>query len=522
MQSPTSRRSFYPFRVMAAIAALGALPFSVAGHAQTAAPKPGANGPFFPMWHGFARNAQHSAEAPAASQPFSRIKWQTPVDLNPQYSYSELLIHYGSPITTENDTVIVPVKTGATDGFQIEAHSNTDGSLLYTLATDYSLPPHNWTPSYGPSLHYDDLYYPGAGGTVYRRTRASAAKGTVTQYAFYGMSNYQANPSAYNSSVYVCTPITVDRAGNLYFGFVVTGSNPLNLTGGLARISSTGVGSYVTAAAATGDSGVDHVQYNSAPALSQDESIVYAAFTNGGYGYLVGLNSSTLATVYPSTQLTNPVPLEDPLTGYDSYVIDDSTASPSVGPDGDVYFGVLENPFPYNHDRGWLLHFDKTLSTKKTPGAFGWDYTAAFVPKTADPSYKGKSRYLIACKYNNYIGFGDGMDKIAILDPKATMTDPITGGTIMNEVMTMLGQTANPAGGVDEWCINSMAVDPFTKSVLANSEDGKLYRWDLTTNTFSEVMTLTSGLGEAYTPTVVGGDGTVYAINNAILFAIGK
>jgi hypothetical protein len=32
---------------------------------------------------------------------------------------------------------------------------------------------------------------------------------------------------------------------------------------------------------------------------------------------------------------------------------------------------------------------------------------------------------------------------------------------------------------------------------------------------------LSSGIGEAYTPTVIGSDGTAYAINDAILFAIG-
>src|SRR5213078_2233853 len=72
-----------------------------------------------------------------------------------------------------------------------------------------------------------------------------------------------------------------------------------------------------------------------------------------------------------------------------------------------------------------------------------------------------------------------------------------------------------------EWCINTSVVDPASKSILANSEDGKHYRWDLTTNTFSEVFTLTSGVGEAYTPTLIGADGTVYAINDATLFAVG-
>ena len=60
-------------------------------------------------------------------------------------------------------------------------------------------------------------------------------------------------------------------------------------------------------------------------------------------------------------------------------------------------------------------------------------------------------------------------------------------------------RNAQHPNAVREWCINSAAVDPFTKSVLANNEDGKLYRWDLTSNTLSETNTLTSGLGEAYT-----------------------
>src|SRR5262249_11677734 len=69
--------------------------------------------------------------------------------------------------------------------------------------------------------------------------------------------------------------------------------------------------------------------------------------------------------------------------------------------------------------------------------------------------------------------------------------------------------------------INDAAVDPFTNSIVANSEDGRLYRWDLTTNRLVQVAALTTGIGEAYTSTVIGADGTVYAINDGILFAVG-
>jgi hypothetical protein len=220
------------------------------------------------------------------------------------------------------------------------------------------------------------------------------------------------------------------------------------------------------------------------------------------------------------------VRLKDPMSLGDALLFDLGTASPCVGPDGDVFFGVLENPFGANHVRGWMLHYDATLTTTKTPGDFGWDNTASIVPAGAVPSYTGSSNYLIATKYNNYaVGGGDGINKVAVLDPDASQVDPQTGATVMQEVITMPGPTPDPGGGplaVKEWCINNIAVDVHTRSAMVNSEDGKLYRWDFTTNTLSQTVTLTAGIGEAYTPTVIGVDGTVYAINDAILFAVGR
>jgi hypothetical protein len=420
---------------------------------------------------------------------------------------------------TAQNTVIVPMKTGATGGFQVEAHRGTDGLRKWSLATDYILPPHNWTPVFGPVLTSTPrLYFPGAGGTVYFRDQPDSNTGAQGQIAFYGLSNYQANPSAYTAGVMINTPLTSDSAGNIYFGFLVTGT-PLTLTSGIARIGSSGAGTWTSVATAAADTSMTQVVHNCAPALSPDGRTLYLAVSNGSGGYLVALDSATLAPLAR-------VLLTDPKTGYDSWLLNDGSASPTVGPDGDVYFGVLENPFPENNDRGWLLHFDSSLSQSKTPGAFGWDDTAAVVPASMVHSYRGKSSYLLMSKYNNYkgVGSGDGLNKIAILDPNGTETDPVTGVvTVMKEVLTIAGPTPDGASpAVKEWCINSAVVDPATKSVLANSEDGKLYRWDLSSNTLSQSVVLTPGLGKAYTPTVIGVDGTVYAINNATLFAVGK
>src|SRR6185295_18266780 len=84
--------------VLLALAAFG-LPFAVPAQSRKLA------------WSSLGRDPQHSANATVAAQSLTHIRWQTPVDLSPQYSGDELLIHYGSPLVSARNTVVVPVKT---------------------------------------------------------------------------------------------------------------------------------------------------------------------------------------------------------------------------------------------------------------------------------------------------------------------------------------------------------------------------------------------------------------------------
>ena len=59
---------------------------------------------------GSAGNAQHTAVARKRPQPFRRIRWKAKVDLAPHLVDGELLIHYGSPMITAANTVLVPTR----------------------------------------------------------------------------------------------------------------------------------------------------------------------------------------------------------------------------------------------------------------------------------------------------------------------------------------------------------------------------------------------------------------------------
>src|SRR5262249_29091186 len=419
--------------------------------------------------------------------------------------------------------------------------SAAGGASMYSLSTDYIQPPHNWILPYQPVLATGPtetrLYYPGAGGTIYYINNVdTVGHGTPVQQVFYtSLANYQANAAAYNSSVFINTPITADSNGNVFFGFRVSNTAPAPLSttqSGFARIQPNGTATYVLAGAAANDNQIGRDTHNSGPALSNDQSTVYVVVkspTSESFGYLLGLDSITLATKYK-------VFLKDPRNNNanNATILDDSTASPMVGPDGDVYFGIYGNPA--NGSRGFMLHFSGDLSLEKPPGGFGWDNTVSVVPATMVPSYSGPSSYLLFSKYNNYANAGndsgDGVNRVALLDPNATQVDAhasSNGMLIMREVLTVIGPTADPENrsaslpyAVREWCINTAAVNPATNSVFVPSEDGHIYRWDLVRNSLTQFLQLNAGIGEPYVPSIIGPDGTIYTLNGGTLSAMGS
>jgi hypothetical protein len=464
-------------------------------------------------------------------QPLSRIRWRAKVDLAPMVEDGGLPIHYGSPMITAANTVLVPTRVGAKAGFRLVAYSGATGVRRWSLDTDYRLPtflgPTFTAPLPAVLTRVATVAVAGAGGTVLVRSHVNRLVGRVQRQVFYGLAQWNTHRSVYAKAVKITTPLTAGRDGSLYFGFTVTGATPAHLSSGIARIDARGHATWISAAAVSGNRAFTGVAPNCAPALSRDGRTVYITVTSRidatshAHGILVGLDATTLRPRFRHA-------LKDPVTGRPALISTGSTASPTVGPDGDVYYGVQENP-NFGHDgRGWLLHFNATLTRTKIPGSFGWDSTVSVLPASSVPRYRGTSPYLLVSKYNNYLGagpHGNGHNEVAVLDPRSSQKDPYANVRTMKAVQTVLSpvhERGEPAGARYEWCINTAAVDTVDDSVMVNSEDGTLYRWDLANNTLAEKIHLNRPRPEAYTPTIIGPDGTVYAINNATLYAIGR
>merc|ERR1711916_121268 len=147
----------------------------------------------------------------------------------------------------------------------------------------------------------------------------------------------------------------------------------------------------------------------------------------------------------------------------------------------------------------------------------------------------GSSKYLLFVKFNDYLNVNDGkgQHRLVLLDPQDQTEFDRKGARdgqgnpllVMGQVQSILAPTSKgPAvEGYQprtEWCVNIGVFDPSSASVYANNEDSIHYRWHLLSNSLIESFVLDSQQIEAYTPTSIGPDGAIYAINKGRLIVI--
>jgi hypothetical protein len=513
-------------------------------------------------WLCYGGGPQHIAQFTGNSQTLTKVHWHATMDDDPGYYQGVVFAHYASPMVSAANTVVYSRRhteglgTSNPDynNFNLVAVNGTTGAPVFSFGTDYTAPlifttsTYDWTtmlpttlavltqPSGGSTT---GAVVAGAGGSIFLRESVDKPASTTSRLVFYTtLADFNKNLSLYGTSVQICSGITADSSGNVYFGYQASGTPAATFklgTGGIAKVNlMTGASTFISIASlGTNFQSAIMPAYNGAPALSNDGTALYIGLTDGqSTGYLVKLATSNLKLMAKAT-------LWDPsIHAAQAPLIAESSAAPMVGPDGHVFVGVFGNQWRESH--GWLLQFDSNLSQvasngKAYPvGAFGWDDTPSVVPASIVPSYKGSARYLVLCKYNNYDDQpsdpgADGSNRVAILDPTSNSTtrDRQSGIPVMNEVISVLGPTktnddSSHPNAVREWCINSAAVDINKKGAIINSEDGHCYRWSFVTNTLTEGINLQPATSEAYTSTAIGPDGQIYAMNNTLLFAIGN
>jgi hypothetical protein len=190
-------------------------------------------------------------------------------------------------------------------------------------------------------------------------------------------------------------------------------------------------------------------------------------------------------------------------------VIDQSSSSPVVTPDGGVIYGSYTR---YNYARGHMFRFDANGNFQAAYD-FGWDSTPAL--------YRHDHTYSIVIKDNHY-------------DAGSYCNDPVNcptapkGPYFMTQVdpnMHVEWQFKNASTDAThnngfEWCINAPAID-VSGNVYANSEDGNLYVIRQGGSLLGNIF-LNQALGAAYTPLSLGADGKIYTENDGILFAVGN
>lgn len=423
-----------------------------------------------------------------------------------------------------------------------------------------------WEPVFHPVLAGSYLYMPASGGALLKIDRETGERVECV------------NPfDSVDSDTYVSGPVTANADGDLIYNTVKL--NPerpwtADVEGAwLVRIGADGSRNRVAFRdLITGPPGACNLSFNLAtapppwppapdalpplapcggqrpglnvaPAVAADGTIITVsrAHFNASYSYLVAVNPDL--TVKWTTSLRDQLRdgcgvmlppngsiggcREGTAHGVDpttnqmpaGQVLDQSTASPAIAPDGAIFFGVNT---AYNSFRGHLMKFSPDGEFRSSYD-FGWDTTPAI--------FAHDGTYSVVLKDNHYGARSYcGVDPFCIRDDErydiVSLTSELqkewsfvnTNSMACERLDNGTRNCVNRFNGF-EWCVNMVAMD--RDGVLyANSEDGNLYAIDrggkLVGNIFLKVAT-----GASYTPLAIGADGRIYTQNAGTLFVVG-
>jgi len=543
--------------------------------AQAAWPQWGQN----PQHTGYLSVPGQSLQAKLSDQIFDPFTAQEMAESN-----GALLMHYQVPLVNGNN-VYMMFKTGTYDScvppgsgnpfpcgpndWNTEIWNETDlqwqnGQLVpvWNFATDWTPVPNDytlggWEPLFQPVLAQTYIYVPGAGGTIYQLDQLT---GAVLQ---------QINPfgTTEDPTKFVSGGLTADNQGNIYYNVMqVVLAWPWDsdiVNSWIVKVATNGTITTVTYPSLLPNApttclgtfaqnqlpwppsanavppnvacGGQRPGLNVTPAISNDGATLYTVSRGhfrGRASYLLALNTADLSLQW-STSFLNLLddgcnillpPDGQPdgcsiygATGLDptqniqgaGIVSDQASASPMVAPDNTILFGVNDG---YNYGRGHLLQFS-SVGVLQTTYNFGWDTTPAIFPNNGV--------YSIILKDNHYNN-GSYCNNNTWCPPAPAgpyyITQLDTNLNIQWQFQDPTNNHQHPDGY--EWCANAVAVDA-NGIVYADNEDGYLYAINQRGAQQQRIF-LERAISAGYTPTSIGGDGTIYGENAGHLIAIGN
>ncbi len=431
-----------------------------------------------------------------------------------------------------------------------------------------------WEPVFHAVLAGPFIYVPGASGAVWKLNKENGAiLGKLTPFP---------NGADFDPNTFVAGPLAADAAGNIYYNalrFDPTdpyGASGTDIAGAwLVRIGADGSARSVeyrtlvpdapttctttfslgqlpwppspTATPPRGACGSQRPGINVAPAIAPDGTIytISRAHLRTRYSYMVAVTADLRPQWHTSLRdflndgcnvllPPNGTPggcAEGATTGVDpatnerpaGRVIDQSSSSPSIAPDGSILYGSYSR---YNFARGHLWKFSPSDGHIVATYDFGWDQTPAVFGHDGTYSIVVKDNHYDAGSYCNDKKFCPvapaGPYYItqlnANLSPEWKFQNTNTFSCAYDNFGHLKCHDDHPGGF--EWCINAPAVDP-NGVVYANSEDGNLYAINRD-GTLKQSKFLRLALGAAYTPLALGDDGKIYTENFGDLFVVGN